>query len=108
RRAEEQRLPLRRYEFQNPLDIREKSHIEHPVGFIENRILHGMEPGVRMLEVIEKTPGGCDENVHAASKCVLLRPHSNATDDWPSGYRRVRRQSVELFDDLHRKLARRG
>lgn len=60
-----------------------------------------------MLEVIEKAAGCCDENIHATSKRVLLWSHSDAADDWPSSYRRVSRQRVELFDDLHSKLARR-
>ena len=91
--------------FQNPLDIRKESHVEHAVGFIENQVLDRIESGVRMLEVIEKTSRCCDENIHAAAECVLLRSHSYAADDWPSGYRRVSRESVELLDDLNRELS---
>ena len=93
--------------FQNPLDIREKSHVEHAIGLIENEILDHIESRVWMLEVIEKAARRGDENIHAASKCMLLGSHSNATDDRPPGYRRVSREGVELLNDLHGELARR-
>ena len=59
-----------------------------------------------MAQVIEQPARRGDDHVHAAAKGVFLRPHSDAADDHRGGQRRVRGESVELFDDLRGELTR--
>ena len=57
RRAEEQRLPLRRQVAQHAADVRQEAHVEHPVGFVEHEELEAGQLRVRRAEVIEQPAG---------------------------------------------------
>ena len=88
-------------------DVREKAHVEHAVGFVEHQHFERRELGIRRAEVIEQPAGRGDDDVHAAAKGMLLRPHADAAIDRGAGQRRVDRQRVEILGDLRRQLARR-
>ena len=109
RRAEEQRLPLRRRRdvLQHAADVGQESHVEHPIGFVQHEVLQAAELRIRRAEVIEQPAGRGDDDVDAAAEGVLLRPHADAAEDGRRGQRRVHREVVEVFDNLRRQLARR-
>ena len=61
--------------------VREKAHIEHPVGLVKNHNLHGAEIGLSAAEVIEQSARGCDEQIDARRQATLLWLHANTTVD---------------------------
>ena len=46
RRAEEERLPPRRAASQDPPDVRQEAHVEHPVRFVQHEMLDLVQPRV--------------------------------------------------------------
>ena len=88
-------------------DVRQESHVEHAIGFVEHQILEAGELRVRRPKMIEQPARRRDDDVHAAAKRVLLRTHADAAKHRGAGDRRVHRQIGQVFDDLRRQLTRR-
>jgi hypothetical protein len=57
RRREEQRLAFARDAAEDALDVGEKPHVEHAVGFVEDEMLDPIELRVRPAQMIEQPPG---------------------------------------------------
>ena len=57
--------------------------------------------------MIEQAARRGDDDVDAAAKRVLLRPHADAAVDGRAGHRRVHGQVVQILEDLRGQLARR-
>src|SRR3954471_23913069 len=55
RGTEQQGLPLCRYLTQDSLDVRKKSHVEHPVGLVEHQKFDIFETSVGRVEMVEQT-----------------------------------------------------
>ena len=106
RRAEEQRLALRRHVPEDAADVRQKAHVEHPIGFVEDQVFQAGQLGVRRAEMIEQPARRGDDDVDAAAERVLLRAHAHAAEDRGAGDRRVHGEVVEVFENLRRQLAR--
>ncbi len=66
RRAEEQRLTLVffRGAVDNLSDIGDKTHVEHPVGLVEDQHLDLFQGDVAAALKVEQPPGRCDDNIH--------------------------------------------
>jgi myo-inositol-1-phosphate synthase len=64
RGAQEESLPYLRNVFQDPFDVGQKSHIQHPVGFIEDEMLDVIKMDIPPLEEVDK----------ACHKTVNYRP----------------------------------
>jgi len=58
---------------QDLANVVDKAHVQHPVCFIENKILDAVEAKQFLIAKIEKTAGCSDENVHAALQGLYLR-----------------------------------
>ena len=87
-------------------DLRQEPHVEHAIGFVEHEVLDLIEPRVRRAQVIEQPAGRRDDDVDAAAKRVLLRPVADAAEHGRAGHRRVRREILQVFENLRRQLAR--
>jgi hypothetical protein len=107
RGAEEQRLPSRRQMSKDAADVRQKTHVEHPVGLVEHQILQPGQPGVREAEMIQEPSRRSDHDIHAAAEGVLLRSHPDAAKHRRSGQRRMNSKIVEVLHNLRRQFARR-
>jgi hypothetical protein len=69
-------------------------------------VLDLIQPGVCRAHVIDQPARRGDNDVHAAAKRMLLRPHADATVHGCAGDGRVHGQPVEILEDLRRQLAR--
>jgi hypothetical protein len=107
RGAEEQRLPARRQVAQDPADLGQEAHVQHPVSLVDHEVLQAAHPRVRRLQVVEQATRGGDDHVNAAPERVFLGPHPDAADHRRPGDRGVDRQVGEVLEDLERQLARR-
>ncbi len=105
RRAEEERLTLGRDVAENPLDVGQEAHVEHPVGLVEDEDLETGELGVGLLHVVEQATGRCHDDVDAAPERVFLGVHPHAAVDGGSRDRRVHREVVDVFQDLQGEFA---
>ena len=105
RRREEERLALRREVLEDAADVRQKAHVEHPVGLVEDEDLEVIELRVGEAEVVEQASRRRDQDVGARAERVLLRPHRHAAEDGRRGEGRVDRQRLRVLLDLRRELA---
>ena len=106
--AEEERLPAGRHVAQDAADIREKAHVEHPVGLVQHQMLEPGELRVGRPEVVQEPAGRADDDIHPAAERVLLRPDRDAAEDRRGAEGRMDREVVEVLEDLRRQLAGRG
>jgi len=81
RRREQQRLALLRQALEDAADGGQEAHVEHPVGLVEHQDLDGVEPGVRVLQVVEQTSRRRHQHVDAGAQCAGLRTHRDAAHD---------------------------
>ena len=58
--------------FHDPAHVREKSHVEHPIDFIEHEDAHVAEIHRALLEQVQQPPGSRHDHVHSASRFFPL------------------------------------
>ncbi len=63
---EEQRLPGEGHQPEDPLDIGDEAHVEHPVGLVDDHDLHAGEQKLAALEMVEQAARRGDQHVDAA------------------------------------------
>src|SRR6478735_3140044 len=71
-RRDEQGLAWNPALFNDPPDIRQKSHVEHAVHFVENEEINCVEPQDTTFEEIEQTPWRGNYHIHTALEDFLL------------------------------------
>ena len=69
--GEELRMPLFGQMRDNLLDVRQKPHVQHPVGLIQNELLNQVEENVFLFHQVEETSRRGDHDVGA----ILQRPY---------------------------------
>ena len=106
-RGEKQRLPRERDEFADALDVRDETHIEHAVGFVDHKELDAGQQKASAFEMIEQAPRCCDQHVDAAGKFEVLVVERNAADQERNIEFVVGAVSGEAFLDLRREFTRR-
>ena len=80
-RGEEERLAVGRALLDDPPDVRQEAHVEHPVDLVQDEDIDLVERAVALLEVVEK-PAGCrGQDVHAAPQVRGLLAVANAPVD---------------------------
>jgi len=72
RGGEEQGLPLGGEMFEDAADVREETHVKHPVGFVEDEHFQTVEVDVALIEVVEQPSGAGDDEVHTRAEFVNL------------------------------------
>ena len=104
RGAEQQRLlPLRQLS-QDPPDVRQKAHVEHPIGLVQDQVLNGIEIRVRAVQVIEQSSRSRDDDVDAPAERLLLRAHLHAAEDRGDLDRCELREILKVSGYLGREL----
>ena len=81
RRGKKQRLPVGRNFFDDPAHVRQKSHVEHAIDFIEHENVHVAKMQRALLEMIEQPPRRGDDDVHAALQVLALFAVADAAVD---------------------------
>ncbi len=89
-----QRLLSRRQLGDDPLDVRKKTHVEHPVSLIEDERMHLVEAIGDVPEVIQKAAGGGDDDFDAGLEQLFLRKHARAAHDHAAPHGRMINQGL--------------
>ena len=107
RGGEEQRLPVCRTLADDPLDGREKAHVEHPIGLVEHEHPDATEAERSALEQVLEAPRRGDDDVRAGGLLGLSMQADAAVD---GGHPQCAgmRDRVHLVRDLGHELAGRG
>ena len=104
---EHQVLPLRREQGDDPLDVGQEAHVEHPVGLVEDEDLDLAEVGDPLADEVEQPARRRHQDLDAATKRLDLRIHRDAAVDHRRAQRHRPAVGVDALVDLHRELARR-
>src|SRR6266542_4646067 len=78
RRGKEQSLPVRRYFFDNAAHVRQKTHVEHAIHFVEHQNFYFLQRHGALFEQIEQSSRSGHENVNAALQFLALFPVTHA------------------------------
>ena len=106
--GEEQRLPIPGNHLHDPANVRDETHVEHAVGFVEDKRLDARKVDVALVAEILQSSRGGDEHVDAS----LQRPHlvvlADASVD--NGVSQLESATVrhEAFMDLGGEFTRRA
>ena len=105
RRGEEQRLPRERHQLADAFDVGNEAHVEHAVGFVDDKQFDAGEQQPAALGVVEQAAGRCDQHVDAARQLGVLVAERDAADQQRNVEFLARAVFVELFLDLGGELA---
>ena len=78
---EQQALLVLGHQCQHLLDVVDKAHVQHAVGFVQNQHLDSRQVHETLACQIQQTAGSGDQNVHAFFDTGNLWLHANATED---------------------------
>ncbi len=106
RGREQQRLPVRRQQVDDALQVGQEAHVEHAVGFVQHQHAHLRQVHAALLHVIEQAARRGDENLHAAAQLLGLRIHVDTAENDRAAQRRVLRVLGDVVVDLVSQLAR--
>ncbi len=77
---EEQRLPARRQQLADALDVGDEAHVEHAVGFVDDQDLDAGQQDLAAPEVVEQAARRGDQHVDAAVELLELVVERDAAD----------------------------
>ena len=80
RRGEEQRLPARRQQLADLLDVGDEAHVEHAIGLVDDEDLDAHQHDAATLKMVEQAAGRGDQHVDAAVELLDLIVHRHAAD----------------------------
>ena len=108
RRREQQVLPLRGQQGEDALDVVNKTHIEHAVGFIQHENFHVRQIHRLLIGVIQQAARCRHQNIHACLQRLNLRPDTDTTEYHGGAQRQIFAVGMHAFFDLRGKLTRGG
>ncbi len=89
----------------NPLDLREKTDVQHTVGLVEYQHFHVPQENVALFHVITQASGCGNQDLNSVLKHATLRRQTHSAIDHPTGQPKVPTQLVDHGVHLHGKLA---
>ena len=92
RRREQQVLPFSGQRLDDLADVANEAHVEHAISLVEDEKFDRAEIDRALRQVIEKTPGRRDDDVHALANFRDLRIDADAAID----HRRTKRQVLAI------------
>src|SRR5258706_1890320 len=105
--GEQHGLPLRGYSFNDPLHIRQKSHVEHTIGLVEHKDLDVIHFCMALLDEVEQTARARDQDLHPVSQCLDLWIRSdssvNSCASQPCPCCQFARHLMDLFGQFARR-----
>ena len=55
--------------------VRQKTHVQHPVGFVQHQVLDVVEPAIAPLNVVKQPARRGDEHIHSLDRSAsICRP----------------------------------
>jgi hypothetical protein len=106
RRREEEELPPVRGGLQDVLDVVAESHVEHPVGLVQDDQPERVQLEGAALHVVHHPPGRADDDLHPRLQGPELPVVGLAAVDGHDMEAALEEQELAgLLGDLHRKLA---
>ena len=106
-RREHQRLPLLRQGLHDAPDVRQKTHVQHPVRLVEHEIFQLRKIGGALAHQVQQPAGARHNHVRARPQGADLRLFPDAAKHRRHRQRQVLRVSPDVFLDLHHQFARR-
>ena len=103
--AEKQCLTGKGCQAEDPLDIGNEAHIQHPVRLVHHHDLHAGQQQLAPLEMIQQAAGGGDQHVNTTVDQLILFLEGHATDQQRLGQLVIFRIGVEVFRHLRRQFA---
>ena len=107
RRGEEQRLPRKRDHLADALDIGNEAHVEHAVGFVDDKQFDAGEQQAAALGMVEQPARCCDQHIDAARQFGVLVAERDPADQKRHVEFLAGAVFVELFLDLGGEFSRR-
>ncbi len=105
RRGEQQVLPLRGQEVDDPLQVGQEAHVEHAVGLVEDEHLDLRQVQRLLLHVVEQAARRRDQHLDARPQRGGLRRHVDAAEDDGRAKVGVLRIARDVRRDLIGELA---
>ena len=104
-RREHEVLALLRQQLEDPLDVGQEAHVEHPVGLVEDEDLDLAEVGDLLADEVEQPAGRGDEDLDAAAQRLDLRVHRHAAVHDGRAQRDRPAVGADALVDLHGEFA---
>jgi hypothetical protein len=108
RGREHEVLAARGQQLDDPLDVRQEAHVEHPVGLVQHQDLDHPEVGDPLADQVEEPTGRRDEDLDAVTEGLDLRLHRDAAVHNGRAERDRPAVGTDALVDLHGELARRN
>ena len=86
-------------------NVRQESHVEHPVRLVQDQHLEPGEFGVGVREVIQQPARRCNDHIDTGLKGTGLCGHRHSTEDGGGTNAGACGQQLELFLDLRSQFA---
>ena len=96
---------LLRTECHDLLDIFEKAHVQHFIGFIKNEVGDGIEPQRFSFEVIKYPSGGADDDIDSLFQALELSVHRLSTVYGQNPQSIGAAQRADFLSNLHGQLS---
>ena len=107
RRGEQQVLPLRRQEVDDPADVADEAHVEQPVGLVQDEDLDARQVDGPLGNVVEQAARGGHDDLGPAAELGRLGLEADAAVDGGGLDRATRAVGPHALLDLDAELARR-
>ncbi len=104
--GEQKRLPLFWQPGHHPAQLRGKAHVQHPVRFVEDQNLDGVQPRRPGVEVVNQASRRGDEQRTALAKGAALSVHADSTNDDGGPHVCLPAEKVDMLGNLQGQLAR--
>ena len=105
RRREQQRLLFVHQQCADAFYIVDKTHVQHPVGFIEHKDFHLAQIQQTLTHQIEQTARCRDQNIRTFFQLINLRPLLDAAENHDGLQRQALAVQLEVIHNLDRQLA---
>ena len=92
----------------DPPQIVDKAHVEHPIGLVEDQHLDVRQVHVALLHQVQQPARRGDQDIHAVVQGADLGRLAHAAIDRGLPHGRIAAIGLETLADLQRQLARRG
>ena len=105
RRRKQQRLSLRRKLGDDFADVVNEAHVEHSVGFVEDKAFDTAQAKRILLDKIEQPPWRGDKNIDASEQRAHLRPHRDPANHQRARDAKMAAVGAEAVENLPRQFA---
>jgi hypothetical protein len=107
RRREQKILAILRQHVEYFADVADETHVEHAIRFVQHEDVHIGQPDGFLLQVVEQSPGGRDDDVDALPQGRDLRIDTDSAEDLGHPERQVAAVYTHALTYLGSQLPRR-